>query len=217
MISTASGKNDASSILKISSRCQFISQLISTRPTMPTPNTIQYQVGAGTRCGRGFGWGRRVSAVACRLACAPRLRPRRHGGGSLGVAAWAAPAGRRLPRAAPAARRFPRPASSSPATDRAPGLDQSGRIDRRDRCRRRGVHHGQQCCDRDRGQQRNEQLADDRALGQRRHAQGPQAGRPAHCGCARSRSATAVAAAPRRSLSANGGARCGFHLARTMT
>src|SRR3954463_5382394 len=49
MISTASGKNDASSILKISSRCQFISQLTSNSKATPMAAVIQNQVGAGTR------------------------------------------------------------------------------------------------------------------------------------------------------------------------
>lgn len=49
MIITASGKNDASSILKISRRCQFISQLMSARLAMPAPKTIQNQVGAAMR------------------------------------------------------------------------------------------------------------------------------------------------------------------------
>src|SRR6185369_17005306 len=48
-ISTARGKNDASSILKISSRCQFIIQQTTTRLTMPRPSTIQYQRGTGSR------------------------------------------------------------------------------------------------------------------------------------------------------------------------
>ena len=49
MIMTANGKNDASSILKISRRCQLISQVISARPARSAANTIQYQIGTGSR------------------------------------------------------------------------------------------------------------------------------------------------------------------------
>ena len=48
MIITASGKNDASSILKISRRCQFISQLMSAMLARPIARTIQNQVGTAT-------------------------------------------------------------------------------------------------------------------------------------------------------------------------
>ena len=49
MIMTASGKNEANSILKISSRCQFIIRVMSARAASPSANTIQYHWGTGSR------------------------------------------------------------------------------------------------------------------------------------------------------------------------
>src|SRR5580765_8988711 len=83
MIITASGKNEASSILNISRRCQFISQQISTRPTAPTAKTIQNHVGAATRTGPGAAGaaaGACVAAAACGLAGGVDAAP--SGGGS---------------------------------------------------------------------------------------------------------------------------------------
>src|SRR5882672_3013847 len=48
-ISSASGKNDASSILNTSSRSQDQSHASSTTMATPIASMIQYQVGAGTR------------------------------------------------------------------------------------------------------------------------------------------------------------------------
>src|SRR5580765_2432754 len=62
-ISSASGKNDASSILNTSSRSQ--DQSHASRTTMATQiaNVIQYQVGTGSRSAAAAGWALAGAAV----------------------------------------------------------------------------------------------------------------------------------------------------------
>ena len=225
MISTASGKNDASSILKISSRCQFISQVISARTATPTPNTIQYHIGAGTRSAAAAGGSRGCALAAtgggavasaagfgdgCSLAASAggSLRPAASFGGSCNPPLFFG--GSCNPPS------FGGLSSSDADTRRPPGPVRS--------CRRRPRAPWRPCTStpasaamESAGQQRHEQLARHGALWQRRLAQSGPTSRRRHCVPRGERLGTAAAAAPCARSAASGGARCGFHLASTIT
>jgi hypothetical protein len=125
----ASGKNDVSSILKISSRCQLISQQTSTTPARPVASVIQNQSGAGTLCGSAAGAGiaagaegRGAGAATLGVAAAADAAP--SAAGSCSEVASAAPSAGGSARpdiGASSSATMPPPAWTSPVVSTALG------------------------------------------------------------------------------------------------